>query len=102
MDIGRLTPLPRLAPLESTGIAAPTQGGAAGGTFQQILGQVLGADASANARADQAIQALATGQTDDLHSVSLAVAEADLTFRMILELRNRTTEAFQEVLRMQV
>jgi flagellar hook-basal body complex protein FliE len=32
----------------------------------------------------------------------LAVAQADLSFRLILELRNRLADAFQEVTRMQV
>ena len=42
------------------------------------------------------------GQTDNLHSVMLAVAKADLSFRTILEVRNRLTDAFQEIMRMQV
>jgi flagellar hook-basal body complex protein FliE len=32
----------------------------------------------------------------------LAVAQADLSFRLILELRNRLSEAYQEIMRMQV
>jgi flagellar hook-basal body complex protein FliE len=32
----------------------------------------------------------------------LAVSQADLSFRMILEIRNRLTEAYQEIMRMQV
>jgi flagellar hook-basal body complex protein FliE len=49
-----------------------------------------------------AIRELATGQTDNLHEVLLTVAKADLSFRTILEVRNRLTEAYQEVMRMQV
>lgn len=102
MDVGPLSsiaPLSRLTPLTSS---APVQGAAEGSSFQAVFGQVLGAHAGANAQADKAIQALATGQTDDLHTVGLAVTQADLTFRMILEMRNRLTDAYQEVMRMQV
>jgi flagellar hook-basal body complex protein FliE len=106
MDIrsAALPPLAALQPLPPLSQASvPTETPAvAGGTFQQILGQVLQPIADSNAKADAAIQALATGQADDLHTVSLAVAQADLAFRMLLELRNRLTEAYQEVMRMQV
>ncbi len=51
--------------------------------------------------ADQAVRDLAMGQTDNLHSVLLECAKADLSFRMVLEIRNRLTDAFQEIMRMQ-
>ena len=45
---------------------------------------------------------LAIGQTDELHRVLLSAAQADLSFRLLLEVRNRVTEALQEVMRMQI
>ena len=42
------------------------------------------------------------GETDNLHSVMLQMAQADLAFRLVLEVRNRLTEAYQEVMKMQV
>jgi flagellar hook-basal body complex protein FliE len=63
---------------------------------------LLAGNQQANAAADAAVTALATGEAQDLHTVSLAVAQADLSFRLILELRNRLTDALQEVTRMQV
>ncbi len=91
-----LAPLPRAVP-SAGGEVAPAAGG-----FAQVLQGVMAGNAAASAQADAAVTALATGQAQDLHSVSLAVAQADLSFRLILELRNRLTEAFQEVQRMQV
>lgn len=105
MDVrtaGPLSPLPPLAPLGRATPADETPASSGGGSFQQVLNQVLGPVADANGKADQAIRALATGEADDLHTVSLAVAQADLAFRMLLEVRNRLTESFQEVMRMQV
>ena len=67
-----------------------------------MLGDLLTGEANASQQADQAIQAMATGSADGLHTVSLAVARADLNFRLILEVRNRLTEAYQEVMRMQM
>jgi flagellar hook-basal body complex protein FliE len=92
-----LSPLSRLAPLSRpVESAEPTAG------FAGLLTNALAAADQSNATANAAIQDLATGKAQDLHQVSLAVAEADLSFRMMLELRNRLTESFQEVARMQV
>lgn len=53
-------------------------------------------------QANQAVQELATGQPDNVHGVMLAVAKADLHFRLWLEIRNRLLEAYQEITRMQI
>ena len=91
-----LAPLPRLTQPSTPGSTA------AGGGFAQVLNGLIGQNTQATASADAAVASLATGEAQDLHSVSLAVAQADLSFRLILELRNRLTEAYQEVQRMQV
>ena len=98
--IGPLTPLARLAPL--AGPAPLEQAQPAAGGFAGVLNQVLSGVQQANGAADAAIADLATGKAQDLHTVSIAVAQADVSFRLMLELRNRLTEAFQEVTRMQV
>lgn len=97
--VGTLSPLAPLAPMARPEPSAPA---AAGSGFGQVLQGVIGQNTQASATADAAVAALATGEAQDLHSVSLAVAQADLSFRLILELRNRLTEAYQEVQRMQV
>lgn len=48
------------------------------------------------------IEALASGQTDNIQDVVLSAAQADLAVRMVLELRNRLVNTYQEVMRMQV
>jgi flagellar hook-basal body complex protein FliE len=98
MNVAPLTP-----GASSAGLTAGTAGAPGGGqAFGALVDQLLAGQAQAGKSADQAVQALATGQADNLHAVSLAVAQADLSFRLILELRNRVTEAYQDVMRMQV
>jgi flagellar hook-basal body complex protein FliE len=101
MPIDALGPLAPLTPIPRATPSPATEPAAAGG-FAQVLQGVLAGNAADAASADAAITALATGQAQDLHTVSLAVAQADLSFRMILEMRNRLTEAYQEIQRMQV
>jgi flagellar hook-basal body complex protein FliE len=100
MPVGPIGTLPPLAPLTPT--SRPEASGPAGSGFAQVLGGMLAQNTQATATADAAVADLATGQAQDLHTVSMAVAQADLSFRLILELRNRLTEAYQEVQRMQV
>jgi flagellar hook-basal body complex protein FliE len=76
--------------------------GAEEGLFGKLIDQILGKANEEQAQADQAIRSFAAGETDDLHSVILTVARADLTFRSFLEIRNRLTEAYQEIMRMQI
>jgi flagellar hook-basal body complex protein FliE len=71
-------------------------------SFVDVVGKLLGEANAGQLEADQAIRELALGHADNLHDVMLAVAKADLTFRTVLEVRNRLTEAYQEVMRMQV
>ncbi|MBY0232935.1 MAG: flagellar hook-basal body complex protein FliE [Gemmataceae bacterium] len=95
------TPLPSIGPLGSVPPSALGAAPAADG-FSRVLDAVLGNASRSDAAATQAIQDLATGEADDLHTVALAVAQADLSFRLALEIRNRLIEAYQEVARMQV
>ena len=98
-----------VTPISSAGLpvapppssAAPTSE-AGGGSFARLLDQALEGAAQSHQNAQAAIHDLATGQTDQLHGVLLQVAQADLSFRLILEIRNRLSEAFQEIMKMQV
>lgn len=51
-------------------------------------------------KADQSIQKMVTGEVKDVHQVMLAVGEAKTAFNLLLEIRNKTMEAYQEVMRM--
>lgn len=53
-------------------------------------------------QADSSIQQLMTGETDSVDDVVMSVVQADLAFRMVLEIRNRLISSYQEVMRMQV
>ena len=97
-----------IAPIGPAGWGLPAEGArstqspAVPSTFGRVMDQWLGQANVAQVQADKAVQDLALGNTDSLHGVMLAVAKADLSFRMVLEIRNRLAEAFQEVMRMQV
>ena len=97
------------SPLHSLGFGAaadtacrPSRSHAPPGAFSRLIDQYLGQPGRLQATADQAVLDLATGKTEEVHQVMLAVARAELAFRTVLEIRNRLTEAYQEVTRLQV
>lgn len=50
--------------------------------------------------ADTSIQKMVAGEVKDVHQVMLAVQEAKVAFNMMLEIRNKTMEAYNELIRM--
>ena len=55
---------------------------------------------SMQVKADQSIQKMVTGEIKDVHQVMLAVGEAKVAFNLLLEIRNKTMEAYQEIMKM--
>ncbi len=79
-----------------------TGGKPAGASFGQVLKDSLAQVNALQHEADSAIQSLATGGTTTLHDTMLAVQKAELSFKLMMQVRNKIVEAYQEVLRMGV
>ncbi len=98
-----INPIAGAAPsLHSSTMSAPAVSGGGASAFGQLIQDMLAGEATSHTEAEQAIQSLATGDGENLHCIALSVARADLNFHLILELRNRFTEAYQDVMRMQM
>ena len=89
---GPINPATDLAPARVSG-AAP---------FGNMVDRALGGAAESHQAADAAVRDLVMGRTENMHGVLMQVAQADLTFRMILEIRNRLIESYQDIMKMQV
>jgi flagellar hook-basal body complex protein FliE len=80
--------------------------GAAGGVGNKKFGDVLkDSIAEVNrlqADADQAINALSVGKTDNVAEVMTAVQKADLAFKTLLQIRNKLLDAYNEVRQMRL
>lgn len=50
----------------------------------------------------QEVQKLLTGESEDLHRTLLAVERSELAFELMMEVRNKVVQAYQEILRIQV
>jgi flagellar hook-basal body complex protein FliE len=73
------------------------------GGFAAVLKSSLTEVNRMQQKADAAITALATGDNKvSLHETMIAMEQADVSFRMMMQVRNKIVEAYQEILRMQV
>ena len=52
--------------------------------------------------ADQGVQRLLTGETDNVAEVLHAVNRAGIAFDLLMEIRNKLTEAYQEIQQMRI
>jgi flagellar hook-basal body complex protein FliE len=54
------------------------------------------------AQVEESVKQLVTGETDSIHDVVLTASQADLAFRLVMEVRDRLLSSYQEIMRMQM
>ncbi len=52
--------------------------------------------------ASQAVNGLLSGQNVSLHQTMIAMEEASISFQLMVEVRNKMLESYQELMRMQI
>jgi flagellar hook-basal body complex protein FliE len=83
------------APVVAAG-ASPAAGFA--DLFTRGLGEVNGQLVASQSE----LQGLAVGDAQNLHQLMIRLEETRLAFQLMVQVRNRLLEAYQEVMRMQV
>ncbi|MDC0077535.1 flagellar hook-basal body complex protein FliE [Deltaproteobacteria bacterium] len=84
-----------------TGIESQNQNLESGGlsrTFEKLLQDVNQQQLTAEAKQ---VELLVT-ENKDIHGTMLALEKADLSMRLMLQIRNKLVSAYEEVMRMQV
>ena len=98
MSVSPIVPIGAVAPAAGASATAATGSGSPGNVFAELVNEAN----QQQLAADEAIEQLASGKSDSLHHVVLTAARADLSFRLVLEMRNKLVESYQEIMRMQV
>jgi flagellar hook-basal body complex protein FliE len=98
-DLARPDLAKSASPIES----APAQPGETKGAgFSSFIEHALGeVDAKLRA-ADAEKTKVLTGETNNLHQAVIAMQEASVAFSLMVEVRNKLVESYQELMRMQV
>lgn len=84
-----------------TGLAPGAKKAAPGGFGTMLEGMIKDVN-NLHIQADQAIAKVQTQESGSLHEVMIAMEKADISFRTMMQVRNKLLEAYQEVMRLQV
>lgn len=82
-------------------LAHQTKNLEAGQAFKNVLSRYVGDVNVLQHEADDQIQQVAAGKTEDLHEVMIAMDEAETSFELMMEMRNKLVDAYKELSRMQ-
>lgn len=99
MSIAAINPTDILA---STSASASATGATAPANFSSTLKAEFDDINGKLAGAEQALQSLAIGRETNLHHVMLTLEEAKLSFQLLMQVRNKVLDAYQEIMRTQV
>jgi flagellar hook-basal body complex protein FliE len=89
-------PMPS-APRAIEGLSQPQSGGAGNASFKDFMLQAIDQVNAMQVDADHSVEQLLTGGDVNPAEVLTAVQKADLSFRMMLQVRNKLMQAFQEI-----
>ena len=87
--------------LGSVSIHQP-QGVQPGRSFSDFLGQMVQDVNTKQANAAGAVEGVLAGQNVPLHQAMIAMEEASVSFQLMVEVRNKLLESYQELMRMQI
>jgi flagellar hook-basal body complex protein FliE len=71
-----------------------------GGGFQELMAEAMGKITQVQRDAETAVKELVSG--GDITQAVIAMEKADLSFQLMVEVRNRLLSAYEEISRMQV
>lgn len=98
-DIRQITGLPEgVQPSAKPGSKAPADKR----SFGQVLGNIVKDVDNLHKNAEKTTDKLLTGELEDVHQVVVAMEEAETSFRLLMEIRNKMVDAYREVMKMQV
>jgi flagellar hook-basal body complex protein FliE len=91
-SIGSIGGLPKLPPLQSS----DTESG-----FGAVLSTALEKVNELESGADQQVGSLLKGGNTDMSTVMIAVEKADVAFQMMMQVRNKIVNAYQDIEKLQ-
>ncbi|HEX3037478.1 MAG TPA: flagellar hook-basal body complex protein FliE [Oscillospiraceae bacterium] len=103
MAITPVTAINSIADLEKLGQVSPSSSSSSVAIpFQSMFQDAVNNVKETDSTLQNEIYKLTTGQTDDLHSVTIASTKASLSVNLLVQLRNKALDAYNEVMKISV
>ena len=96
----RTNPIQQLKEFESKLKSNPKETGSE--KFTSLLNEAMNEVDQAQKASDEQISQVVSGDVQDVHTAMIAMQKADLSFQMMMQVRNKLVDAYHEVMRMQV
>jgi len=80
-----------------TGAATHTAGGTGQHEFMDTLRSAMDQVGALQSEADGRVAQLLTGNGQDVHSAMIAVEKANLSFQMMVQVRNKIVQAYTQI-----
>lgn len=71
-------------------------------SFAEMLNSTISQTNQMQLKGEAAIEGLQSGDAANLHEVMIAVEQADISLRMLVQMRNKAQQAYEEIMRMQI
>jgi flagellar hook-basal body complex protein FliE len=103
-SINRAIPLPPPVPsVGSPGMPGmPEAGNVGGSSFKDLLIDSIREVNTMQQDAQTAVEQLSTGEEVNMAEVMTAVQKADMSFRLMLQMRNKLVQAYNEIRQIQI
>jgi flagellar hook-basal body complex protein FliE len=99
INIGPLNPKLQVPEIRSSQTGVDEKSGTG---FGELLKDAISTANELQKQSDQQIEKFMTGESQDLHTTVMAMQKADLSFQMMMQVRNKLVQAYQEIMRMQM
>jgi len=70
--------------------------------FSDFIKSTISEVNQSQTESDLSIQKLHSGEAQNLHDVMISVEQADISLRMLVQVRNKAIQAYEEIMRMQI
>lgn len=71
-------------------------------SFTEVLQSAIESLNASQSNADAMSTNIATGKTQNIHETMLAISKAEIEFKLMVQVRNKALDAYQEIMRMQI
>jgi flagellar hook-basal body complex protein FliE len=88
--------------IRSDSVNLPKPIGPAEPSFADTLKDAVNSVNTMQKQSDVEMQKISTGKSDNIHEVMIAAEKADIALKLMVQMRNKMIEAYQDIMKMQV